>query len=301
MDPMGTALQPLSVFVSYRRRETAHLVGRICDRLVHEFDSENVFRDTDSIPRGTDFAAAIRHQLRSVDIVLAIIGPVWRETPLGEQEDYVYLELRLAVELDITVIPVLIDAATMPPESSLPDVIEPIVRRNAVTIGGDDHFRADCDVLVASIRSEVAAQRAGEAARRQFASPSATPATPVSAHPAVTRKSSSGDSPVLEPLGQPPRPPSSRSAVVGRARLVRLQAVPFNGTAGAKQSLTFRLDVADGSGNVVRTVGIEMRSFHIRGNVENDDWVEIDGIPKNGRVRSLRNLSTGQEVRARLF
>ena len=204
MDPTGAAERPITVFVSYRRRESTHLVGRICDRLVYEFGPANVFRDSDSIPRGTEFAAAIKRQLRSVDIMLAIIGPAWRETSLREQQDYVYMELRLAVELDIIVIPVLIDGATMPPESSLPDEIKAIVDRNAVRIGDDDHFRVDCDVLVGAIRSEVAGQRAAEAARRQFARPSSASRPPVSARPQVALEFSPGGSSVLEPSEEPP-------------------------------------------------------------------------------------------------
>jgi hypothetical protein len=82
---------------------------------------------------------------------------------------------------------------------------------------------------------------------------------------------------------------------------VKLQAVAFNGTPGAKQSLTFRLDMADDDGNLVRSVGVEMRSFHVRGTVENGDWLEIDKMSRTGKVKSLSNLSTGQRVKARAF
>jgi hypothetical protein len=44
-----------------------------------------------------------------------------------------------------------------------------------------------------------------------------------------------------------------------------------------------------------------MKSFHINGTVENGDWVEVEKISKNGRVKSLSNLSTGQRVSARMF
>jgi len=98
-------------------------------------------------------------------------------------------------------------------------------------------------------------------------------------------------------LGAPPSPPSSKRSLVGRARLVKLQAVAFNGTPAAKQSLTFRLDVADNNGNLARSLGIEMRGFHVRGSIENGDWVEVYDISKTGKVKSCRNLSTGQQVK----
>ena len=115
------------------------------------------------------------------------------------------------------------------------------------------------------------------------------------------KESSETTPPVKEVVGLPPRPPSSASVIVGRARLVKLQPVAFNGTPGAKQSLTFRLDVADDDGNLVRTVGVEMRSFHVRGTVENGDCLEIDKISRTGKVKSLSNLSTGQRVKTRMF
>jgi tetratricopeptide (TPR) repeat protein len=102
-------------------------------------------------------------------------------------------------------------------------------------------------------------------------------------------------------LGLPPSPPSSTRSLVGRARLVKLQAVAFNGTPGAKQSLTLRLDIADAKGCLASSIGIEMRGFHVRGSVENGDWIEVNDVSKTGKVKSLRNLSTGQQVRTHFF
>ena len=65
--------------------------------------------------------------------------------------------------------------------------------------------------------------------------------------------------------------------------------------------MTFRLDVADSNGNLVRTVGVKMRSFHVRGIVENGDWLEVDKISRTGKVKSLSNLSTGQCVKTTTF
>ena len=49
-----------SIFVSYRRADTNHVAGRLCDRLGYAFGKEHVFYDVDSIKVGTDFRAAIR-------------------------------------------------------------------------------------------------------------------------------------------------------------------------------------------------------------------------------------------------
>ena len=107
-------------------------------------------------------------------------------------------------------------------------------------------------------------------------------------------------SPPAETLGRAPQP-SSRRSIVGRARLVKLQAVAFNGTPAAKQSLTFRLDVPDEEGNLARSMGVEMRGFRISGGVENGDWVEIKEMSRSGTVRSLENLTTKQHVKSGLL
>jgi tetratricopeptide (TPR) repeat protein len=135
---------------------------------------------------------------------------------------------------------------------------------------------------------------------RESSAPLAAPKSPQSV-PRPAAAASEQSNSAIAVVGRPPRPPSSASAMVGRVTLVKLQAVPFNGTPAAKQSLTFRLDVADGDGNLIRTIGIEMKSFHINGTVENGDWVEVEKISRNGRVKSLSNLSTGQRVSARMF
>lgn len=102
-------------------------------------------------------------------------------------------------------------------------------------------------------------------------------------------------------LGRPPHPPSSPDAIVGMAKLVKLQAVPFNGSPAGRQCLTFRLDVVDAAGRKIETVAVEMRGFAIRGGLENGDWVEVRRIKRNGTAKSCRNLSTGGRITVRLF
>ena len=48
-----------SIFISYRRADTAGYGGRLHEALVARFGSSGVFRDIDAIQPGTDFAATI--------------------------------------------------------------------------------------------------------------------------------------------------------------------------------------------------------------------------------------------------
>ena len=46
-----------SIFISYRRDDSADITGRIYDRLVQHFSRDTVFKDVDSIPLGSIFAS----------------------------------------------------------------------------------------------------------------------------------------------------------------------------------------------------------------------------------------------------
>jgi tetratricopeptide (TPR) repeat protein len=72
---------------------------------------------------------------------------------------------------------------------------------------------------------------------------------------------------------RPPRPPYSKRSTVGIAEHVKLQVIPFNGQAASRQLLTLRVRIIDPTSRSERSVGIEMRGFKIRGNVENGDWL----------------------------
>jgi hypothetical protein len=47
------------IFVSYRRQDSAHLAGRLYDRLADRFGEGQVFMDVDTIKLGVDFAEEI--------------------------------------------------------------------------------------------------------------------------------------------------------------------------------------------------------------------------------------------------
>ena len=68
-------MRPVRVFMSYRRADDRHFIGRLHDRLCVAFGEEKVFRDIDSIPPGTNFRQVILRTLDEVDAVVAVIGP----------------------------------------------------------------------------------------------------------------------------------------------------------------------------------------------------------------------------------
>jgi hypothetical protein len=66
-----------SVFISYRRDESAGYAGRIADSFEEYFGEDKVFRDIDSLEPGLDFAEAIERSLESSEVLVAVIGKNW--------------------------------------------------------------------------------------------------------------------------------------------------------------------------------------------------------------------------------
>ncbi|GAA1286929.1 TIR domain-containing protein [Saccharothrix xinjiangensis] len=137
------------VFLSYRRADTRHLVGRLADRLVERFGEDRVFCDVDSIAAGEDFAEVVEREVNACTVLLAVIGPGWldaadgqRRRRLDDGDDLVAFEVRTALARGIRVIPVLVDGASMPPADRLPAGLAPLAGRNAVTMTHES-FRSD--------------------------------------------------------------------------------------------------------------------------------------------------------------
>lgn len=137
------------IFVSYRRDDTAHLVGRLVDRLTGRFGEGRVFLDVDSIPAGAAFAEVIETEIRSCTVLLAVIGRRWLDMSdvrggrrLDDPDDLVVREIATAFANGVRVIPVLADGATLPPVHALPSLIARLAGLNAVTMGHLS-FRSD--------------------------------------------------------------------------------------------------------------------------------------------------------------
>jgi hypothetical protein len=78
-----------------------------------------------------------------------VIGKRWLLSPdeggkrrLDNLEDFVRLEIATALERNIRVIPVLVDAASMPRSNDLPDDLKLLARRNALELS-HNRFNAD--------------------------------------------------------------------------------------------------------------------------------------------------------------
>jgi hypothetical protein len=148
------------LFLSYRREDSADVAGRIYDRLSQAFEKDQVFKDVDAIPLGVDFRMHLQKTLESCDVLLVVVGDRWL-TPAGtagvrridDPKDFVRIELEVALQRDIPVIPLLVRGAAVPQEDELPAVLASLAYRNGTSIRPDPDFHRDMDRLIQTLQT----------------------------------------------------------------------------------------------------------------------------------------------------
>jgi hypothetical protein len=150
-----------SVFLNYRRGDSAGHAGRLYDGLLTRFGRDSVFMDLDSIGPGIDWVDRIGAAVRASDVMLAVIGRNWlNETKpdgtrrLDDPNDVVRTEVVAALDQGLAVVPVLVQGAHMPAPEDLPEDLARLARRNAVELA-DSRWRSDVEHLLEAI-SEIA-------------------------------------------------------------------------------------------------------------------------------------------------
>ena len=155
------------IFISYRREDSAPYAGRLCDRLGVEFGADQVFMDVDDIPPGTDFVAHIGAKIASSDALVVVIGHGWLtardpagQLRLSDPNDFVSLEIALALRRGILVIPVLVEGASMPRAADLRGDLKGLAQRNALALG-DQEFHSDVAKLIKALRAVPSLRKPG--------------------------------------------------------------------------------------------------------------------------------------------
>ncbi len=142
------------VFLSYRRADTAGHAGRICDDLERYFGASVVFRDIDSIKAGSDFVQALEAAIGAARVAIILIGDTWFSEPsddgsprLQDPDDHVYREVAMALnEPSVTVLPVLVENASIPDEQELPEALRQLARLQAIELS-DSRWEYDIERL----------------------------------------------------------------------------------------------------------------------------------------------------------
>jgi formylglycine-generating enzyme required for sulfatase activity len=120
-----------SIFISYRRDDSAGWAGHLHAALQNSFGKDQVFIDIHQ-EAGLDYISAIEKKLESCDILLVVIGPRWLtitdkkgQRRLDDPKDLVRQEVAVALRRGKTqIVPVLVGDASMPSPDDLPEELK---------------------------------------------------------------------------------------------------------------------------------------------------------------------------------
>jgi TIR domain len=147
------------IFISYRRDDASAWALMLRDDLVRAFGKDRVFRDQDALHAG-NWREQINLALERCKVVLVVIGRSWLSATdetgkrrLDRADDVHRQEIAAALARSgVTVIPVLVDGASMPRATELPEELQTLADQQARTLSGDSaHRDVDLRRLTADI------------------------------------------------------------------------------------------------------------------------------------------------------
>jgi hypothetical protein len=155
---MASSERMNAIFVSYRREDSAGHAGRLFDRLSEVFGKDSVFQDVDDLHAGDDFVQGIADAMAGCKACLVVIGRGWTgarsdssNRRLDKPGDFVRIEVETALKRGIVTIPVLVQGATVPKASELPESIRGLTRHQAVELS-DSRWDFDSGQLIDQLR-----------------------------------------------------------------------------------------------------------------------------------------------------
>lgn len=144
----------MKLFVSYRRGDNRSMTERLCDRLADLFGREAIFKDVDSMPVSKDFRESLNEAIADCDAFLVVIGTQWLASSseigtrrIDQTGDYVRLEAERAITESVPIVPILIDGASLPESSDLPNTLRPLAFCHAIPLRYDPDFNMDFERL----------------------------------------------------------------------------------------------------------------------------------------------------------
>lgn len=147
------------VFISYRRADSAEWAHRLARHVGMRYGNDLVFEDVDDIKPGLDYLETIRRELAACQAFLIVIGPHWLVDAQGRRrlddpDDVLRMEVLEALSGQGTVIPVLTGGGNVPAPEALPEPLQALSRRQAVSLS-PERWSADIEALIERLREIV--------------------------------------------------------------------------------------------------------------------------------------------------
>lgn len=154
-----------AIFLSYRRTDGPQAC-RVHDWLALRFGQDAVFMDVSAIPFAVSYPEFIRSAIGGSRMLIALIGRDWH-TRMQAPDDPVRMELEIAFEAGIPILPVLIGLAPMPGPEDLPPSVAAIATQNAAVVGVLRDFDTHMRALLPKIEAMLGAVAAGSIVTRE--------------------------------------------------------------------------------------------------------------------------------------
>ncbi len=144
-----------AIFISYRRNDSQGMAGRIYDYLLKHFSKENLFFDVDNIAPGENFETSVVKAVEQCHTMLVIMGPDWLKeitaAHTSDRKDWVELEISTALNQNLRIIPLLLEDTRMPAQTELPESLQPLSLRNALSVRHLS-FSANMQTLISTLK-----------------------------------------------------------------------------------------------------------------------------------------------------
>jgi hypothetical protein len=149
-----------SIFISYRKSDAGAWAVALRDELVQAFGDNEVFLDADSLQAGR-WSDQIEGALQACRVLIVVMGRGWVDASDAEgsrridnPDDVHRREIEQGLgRQGVTVLPVLVDGASMPAETDLPAPLRSLVLQQAQPWSTSaDHRAADRARLLAAVR-----------------------------------------------------------------------------------------------------------------------------------------------------
>lgn len=134
------------IMFSYRATDSKAIAVRVLDRLKYNYGSDDVHEGIKAAQGQR--RSYVEDFLKTFSVLVTVIGPNWLNTRsragirrIDDTEDFVRLEIEVALEKGIPIIPVLVRDAEMPDEHSLPDEIKSFASLEPLHFGHEADFR----------------------------------------------------------------------------------------------------------------------------------------------------------------